>query len=361
MADKNYKITFELSDGSVKSVEFTVPQGDTGKSAYEYAKDAGYSGTEKEFAEKLAKESGIDITGATVGQIIKIAAVDDNGKPTAWTAVEFPDTQGLATEEYVDNAIASVKAPTKLSEFENDLYYADKSVGTVALLENKDFEETINEYGYLYTCTIPFNGDGEYEVEISCIANNELYKVKQKAINRFSIIYENGSWSTDISYTNNEIDYLGTYLHYEIYDEESGSVDGNLFIELSIMNDDTEYGYQLYNIEYKINKIETKLIDKKYLDIPNEITNTFVISYDWNTNNYTANYEDMIKARDEGKTLVLYDDANREWQFDQADYQSVRFTKLGYMPNNVQGQKFAFNLLLFFPDGGWGEDILYLG
>lgn len=30
MADKVYKITFTLTDGSKKSVQFTVPQGDTG-------------------------------------------------------------------------------------------------------------------------------------------------------------------------------------------------------------------------------------------------------------------------------------------------------------------------------------------
>lgn len=30
MADKLYKITFELSDGTEKSVEFTSPQGESG-------------------------------------------------------------------------------------------------------------------------------------------------------------------------------------------------------------------------------------------------------------------------------------------------------------------------------------------
>lgn len=62
MADRKYKITFELSDGSEKSVEFTAPQGDPGKSAYEYAREAGYPGTEEEFAEKLASDGvGSDI------------------------------------------------------------------------------------------------------------------------------------------------------------------------------------------------------------------------------------------------------------------------------------------------------------
>lgn len=34
--------------------------------------------------------SGMDITGSTVGQIAKISAVDENGKPTAWVPVDMP-------------------------------------------------------------------------------------------------------------------------------------------------------------------------------------------------------------------------------------------------------------------------------
>lgn len=34
--------------------------------------------------------SGISVTGATVGQTVKIAEVDENGAPTAWESVDFP-------------------------------------------------------------------------------------------------------------------------------------------------------------------------------------------------------------------------------------------------------------------------------
>ena len=41
--------------------------------------------------------SGSDIslglTGATVGQIAKITAVDGSGKPTAWEAVDMPSSE----------------------------------------------------------------------------------------------------------------------------------------------------------------------------------------------------------------------------------------------------------------------------
>lgn len=41
---------------------------------------------------------GLGITGATVDQIAKISAVDDNGNPTAWEPVDMPS--GGAAEEY---------------------------------------------------------------------------------------------------------------------------------------------------------------------------------------------------------------------------------------------------------------------
>ena len=38
--------------------------------------------------------AGMDITGATVGQIAKITAVDENGVPTAWAPVDMPSGGG---------------------------------------------------------------------------------------------------------------------------------------------------------------------------------------------------------------------------------------------------------------------------
>ena len=132
--------------------------GTDGKTAYQYAQDGGYTGTEEEFAKKLATDlqlddslkdntkaapaglvgelksdlaekvpktdyapelktdimtqpvgkdsegklwtipgsggSGIAVTGATLGQTVKIAAVDNNGVPTAWEAVDLPSGVG---------------------------------------------------------------------------------------------------------------------------------------------------------------------------------------------------------------------------------------------------------------------------
>lgn len=49
------------------------PKGDAGKSAYEYAKDAGYTGTEQKFAEKMAEvgtgAAGVGITNITIVEV----------------------------------------------------------------------------------------------------------------------------------------------------------------------------------------------------------------------------------------------------------------------------------------------------
>lgn len=55
--------------------------------------------------------AGMDLTGATVGQIAKIAAVDENGQPTEWEAVDF--SSGGDAEKMVRHiATVSVTAGT---------------------------------------------------------------------------------------------------------------------------------------------------------------------------------------------------------------------------------------------------------
>ena len=98
--------------------------GADGKSAYQYAVEGGYTGTEEAFAAKLAKEKfanpnaltftgavtgrydgsapleveipsgggGLTVTNtAAVGQTVKITAVDENGQPTEWEAVDMTE------------------------------------------------------------------------------------------------------------------------------------------------------------------------------------------------------------------------------------------------------------------------------
>lgn len=46
--------------------------------------------------------TSLNITGATVGQIAKITAVDDSGKPTAWEAVDMPSGEEKEWKKIID-------------------------------------------------------------------------------------------------------------------------------------------------------------------------------------------------------------------------------------------------------------------
>lgn len=65
----------------------TGPQGETGP-----AGPQGPAGTPGKDG------AGMDITNATVGQIAKITAVDESGKPTAWSPVDMPTGGGEPTQ-----------------------------------------------------------------------------------------------------------------------------------------------------------------------------------------------------------------------------------------------------------------------
>lgn len=61
--------------------------------------------------------AGLDVTGAAVGQIVKITAVDDNGVPTAWSPVDMPsggsgggETWELVAEITTTENVNSIRA-----------------------------------------------------------------------------------------------------------------------------------------------------------------------------------------------------------------------------------------------------------
>lgn len=79
--------TVLLTDGT--SYEITAPKGAKGDKG-----DTGATGPQGPAGAPGKDGAGMDITGATVGQIAKITAVDDNGKPTAWEPVDMPSSGG---------------------------------------------------------------------------------------------------------------------------------------------------------------------------------------------------------------------------------------------------------------------------
>ena len=65
-------------------------------------------GAKRLSGEQLRSFAGMNITGATAGQIAKIAAVDENGKPTEWEAADMPISFKPAGKSYLTFSSSSI-------------------------------------------------------------------------------------------------------------------------------------------------------------------------------------------------------------------------------------------------------------
>lgn len=118
------------------------PQGEIGPTGPQGPKgDPGAAGTPGKDG------AGMDITGATVGQIAKITAVDSDGKPTAWSPVDMPTGGGDAWEE-----IYSATMEEEVSTFDADLGKSYKkiiiaiNVGETGITANRTIRFIFNNY-----------------------------------------------------------------------------------------------------------------------------------------------------------------------------------------------------------------------
>ena len=108
------QLGWENNRGLPNPAPVSIPkgkEGTPGKSAYEYAKDGGYAGTEEEFAAKLAAESVPAPVAAQPGQLLVVEEVDAAGKiakvtpmdRTHWKEGEPNEFNGdLTGREYID-------------------------------------------------------------------------------------------------------------------------------------------------------------------------------------------------------------------------------------------------------------------
>ena len=84
--------------GDTGATGATGPQGPKGDKG-----DTGPQGAQGEQGPAGVADISLSVTGATVGQIAKITAVDDSGKPTAWEAVDMPSGGGEESDPTVPN------------------------------------------------------------------------------------------------------------------------------------------------------------------------------------------------------------------------------------------------------------------
>ena len=121
--------------------------------------------------------AGMDITGATVGQIAKITAVDDTGKPTAWSPVDMPTgggdisttaknllitilRSGVYTDDQSNNITAletalgggTTEPDTKTYAISNELINCTTSNSATSVKENAAYSATLTANdGYTLT------------------------------------------------------------------------------------------------------------------------------------------------------------------------------------------------------------------
>lgn len=173
------------------------PQGATGKSAYEYAKDGGYTGTESEFAAKMAADT-VSITYDADTKTLNISSV--SGGVTASTVAEIAGEYDV--EKIVLNGV-ELKLPggnfaVNLDIDENDNVTADKTVSDI-----------ISAYkaGLSVTCVLD-DGDVSYAIPLAEVGANEgmavvLFKlvVDQDTIEvvGYQIQGGNDEWEADMS------------------------------------------------------------------------------------------------------------------------------------------------------------------
>lgn len=118
------------------------------------------------------KQDTLIQSGATVGQIAKITAVDDSGKPTAWQAVDMPSGGGGHWETVLDTVWQQdVINPTA--------YDAETGIFTCAAGELDNLELN-TEYVFYSQCT-------KEGIAYNTILGNEIVKVTKLSETTFSI------------------------------------------------------------------------------------------------------------------------------------------------------------------------------
>lgn len=116
--------------------------------------------------------AGMDITGATVGQIAKITAVDESGKPTTWESVDMPSGGGGHWETVLDTVWEQdVIHPTA--------YNSETGIFTCAEGELNNLELN-KEYAFFQQCAV----EG---VAYNTILNKDVKKVTKLSDTTFSI------------------------------------------------------------------------------------------------------------------------------------------------------------------------------
>lgn len=106
--------------------------------------------------------AGMDITGATVGQIARITAVDASGVPTAWSPVDMPSGGGGETWELINNVTLSEDAMAVV--FDKDKSGAAFALRKFAVFGRTKGSNASNTSGGVICINVANSADDTYSI-----------------------------------------------------------------------------------------------------------------------------------------------------------------------------------------------------
>lgn len=156
----NYELDAGMTPVPEKGVYFAIAAG-TYITSLTIPNYTGFTRTEiKPIEEKFIPDTVPTIQSATVGQTIRVSAVDENGVPTEWEAVDMPDKlsdltndSGFVNEGFVNDAISKIPAPDVSGQIdahnENEAAHADIRNLIPTTLKDFGVTATTDELNYV--------------------------------------------------------------------------------------------------------------------------------------------------------------------------------------------------------------------
>lgn len=171
--------------------------------------------------------AGLDVTGATVGQTVKISAVDDNGVPTAWEPVDMTsgssDTWEKIAEIVIPDGAAETNALTINKDINGDQFRLVKA--RLCIKQPKyTGESNIPSFSFAMINgktagrITPLAYTGAFRMPSKTIITGSVYEVDVSGAQQIETVYRTrtgGGWSPD--YNSDYITYSGGQDEYSRY------------------------------------------------------------------------------------------------------------------------------------------------
>ena len=212
--------------------------------------------------DKLENSGGVNVSGAQVGQTIRVSAVDESGKPTAWETSDFPEQMQSDYNQNDETAVDFVK---------NRPFY-DGGL-------KKELAFTYSEFAYTGQASL-------YASEITIKQNKPMLEEGDKIY-----VEVNGNQFSDTIAMSPEFGMLYAGQINELHNDEFDKVEFCLIISDDLSGNDKIYRYIFY---CKLDSVENataniyreftyiKQIDRKFL--PNISINNKSLDSDGNLN-----------------------------------------------------------------------------